>query len=346
MHALSTPAEEFLSWLAVERGRSPNTLASYRRDLARYEAALVEGNRSPLDAGPGDVESYVAGLRRSGQSPASVARAVSSLRGLHRFLLEEGYAPSDPSADVEAGRLPLRLPKALGEDVVTRILDSVGGDDPLSRRDRALLEVLYGTGARVSEVVGLNLVDLAAVDLAAVDLAVGARTGGAAGARSGGGARRERDLLRLYGKGSKERLVPLGRHAAHALERWLDTGGRDRLEPARWRSRGDAEAVFLNARGGRLSRQGAFAAVRGRAAAVGAPIGPHTLRHSCATHMLAHGADVRVVQELLGHASVTTTQLYTKVTNEHLRAAYEAAHPRAGGHRGARAARAGAPADV
>jgi integrase/recombinase XerD len=318
---LSTPVEEFLSWLAVERGRAPNTLASYRRDLLHYEAALAERRVSVLDAGPDDLERYVAGLRSAGRSPASVARAVSSLRGLHRFLREEGHAASDPSADVDAGRLPLRLPKALGEDQVARILDSVCGEDPASRRDRALLELLYGTGARVSEAVGLNLGDLA-------DLGGPAEPG-----------RGERRLLRLYGKGSKERVVPLGRQAALALERWLGPGGRERLEPDRWRSRGDAEAVFLNVRGGRLSRQGAFAAVRARAAAVGAPIGPHTLRHSCATHMLAHGADVRVVQELLGHASVTTTQLYTKVTNEHLRAAYEAAHPRAG-------ARAGPPPDV
>jgi integrase/recombinase XerD len=300
-HVLTSPVEEYLSWLTVERGRAANTLAAYRRDLMRYETALDELGRTPVTATATDVERYVAGLRRAAQSPASVARALSSLRGLHRFLVDEGLAAHDPTTDIEAGRLPVRLPKAIGEAEVTGILESVSGDDPISRRDRALLELLYGTGARVSEAVGLNLTDLAGGD----------------------------GLVRLYGKGSKERLVPLGAHAGRALARWLEPQGRDQLTPERWRRRGDAEAVFLNARGGRLSRQGAFAVVQARAGALGKPIGPHTLRHSCATHMLAHGADVRVVQELLGHASVTTTQLYTKVTNEHLRAAYEAAHPRA-----------------
>ncbi len=299
---LSPAAEEYLSWLAVERGRAANTITSYRRDLVHYEAALAERGLRVLDARPEDVERYVASLRASGHSAASVARAVSAVRGLHRFLLDEGTAGEDPTEELETGRLPARLPKALPEDDVARVLDAVSGDDPVSRRDRALLEVLYGTGARVSEAVGLNLTDLAGGD----------------------------GLVRLYGKGSKERLVPLGRQAAQALTRWLEPGGRDRLSPQRWRRKGDAEAVFLNARGSRLSRQGAFGVVRQRGAAVGVALGPHALRHSCATHLLAHGADVRVVQELLGHASVTTTQLYTKVTSDHLRAAYEAAHPRAG----------------
>jgi integrase/recombinase XerD len=298
---LSPAAEEYLSWLAVERGRATNTLAAYRRDLVHYEAALAARGRTPLDARREDVEHYVARLRAQ-QSAASVARAVSSLRGLHRFLVDEGSADHDPTTDLETGRLPARLPKALCEDDVVRVLEGIGGDDPISRRDRALLELLYGTGARVSEAVGLNLTDLAGGD----------------------------GLVRLYGKGSKERLVPLGSHAARALARWLDAGGRDELSPERWRRKSDAEAVFLNMRGSRLSRQGAFAVVHARGAAVGVELAPHALRHSCATHLLAHGADVRVVQELLGHASVTTTQLYTKVTSDHLRAAYEAAHPRAG----------------
>jgi integrase/recombinase XerD len=300
--SLSSPCEEYLSWLAVERGRSTNTLTAYRRDLEHYEAALAEIGTTPLDARPEDVERYVAGLRAGGHSAATVARAVSSLRGLHRFLVDEGSAARDPTAELETGRLPARLPKALAEEDVERVLEGVAGDDPIARRDRALLELLYGTGARVSEAVGLNLTDLAGGD----------------------------GLVRLYGKGSKERLVPLGSHAGRALARWLDSGGRDVLAPERWRRKGDAEAVFLNTRGSRLSRQGAFAIVHSRGAAAGVELAPHALRHSCATHMLAHGADVRVVQELLGHASVTTTQIYTKVTSDHLRAAYEAAHPRAG----------------
>ena len=312
MSALGAPvspaSEEYLSWLAVERGRATNTLASYRRDLVHYEAALSAQGRSPLDARQEDVERYVARLRAAGQSAASVARAVSSIRGLHRFLVDEGDAAHDPTVDLETGRLPARLPKALPEAEVGRVLDGVSGDDPIARRDRALLELLYGTGARVSEAVGLHLGDLAGGD----------------------------GLVRLYGKGSKERLVPLGTHAARALARWLDVGGRDALAPERWRRKGDAEAVFLNTRGSRLTRQGAFAVVRARGAAAGVDLAPHALRHSCATHMLAHGAYVRVVQELLGHASVTTTQLYTKVTNDHLRAAYDAAHPRAGEAAGTR----------
>lgn len=299
---LSTGAEEYLSWLVVERGRAANTVAAYRRDLVHYEAALAAWGRTPLDAQERDVERYVATLRAEGHSPASVARAVSSLRGLHRFLLDERGADRDPTQELETGRLPARLPKALPEETVALVIDGITGDDPVSRRDRALLEVLYGTGARVSEAVGLNLTDLAGDD----------------------------GLVRLYGKGSKERLVPLGSHAARALARWLDTAGRDALSPERWRRKGDAEAVFLNTRGSRLSRQGAFAVVHARGEAAGVQLGPHALRHSCATHLLAHGADVRVVQELLGHASVTTTQLYTKVTSDHLRAAYDAAHPRAG----------------
>ncbi len=311
MKPLSTPAEEYLSWLAVERGRSPNTLAAYRRDLATYEARLGDRGRSTLDAGPAEVEAHVAHLRDA-HSPASISRALSAVRGLHRFLVDEGLRPDDPTQDVEGDRLALRLPKALAEGEVVHILESVAGVDPRSRRDRALLEVLYGTGARISEAVGLDLSDLA---------------------HAGG-------LVRVLGKGSKERLVPLGHHAGVALASWLEPGGRDQMAPARWRRRGDAEALFLNTRGGRLSRQGAFGIVQQRAAAVGVRLAPHALRHSCATHMLAHGADVRVVQELLGHASVTTTQLYTKVTDEHLRAAYEAAHPRADGRGPAEAARA------
>jgi integrase/recombinase XerD len=301
---LSAGAEEYLSWLAVERGRSRNTVRSYRHDLLAYEARLAGRGLAPLSAGPGDVTDHLEALRGAGASPATLARAASVLRGLHRFLVDEGVAPTDPTAELEPVALPGRLPKALSEREVAALLGAAAGGDPRARRDRALLEVLYATGGRISEVVGLDLADLAPGE----------------------------GLVRLYGKGSKERLVPLGRCAEEALAAWLAPEGRGRMAPARWRRRGDAEAVFLNARGGRLGRQGAFGVVRARsrAAGLGDRVSPHVLRHSCATHMLARGADVRVVQELLGHASVTTTQLYTKVTTEHLRAAYEAAHPRAG----------------
>jgi integrase/recombinase XerD len=203
--------------------------------------------------------------------------------------------------------VPQGLPKALSEEDVNRLLGAVVGEDAVARRDRAILEVLYGTGLRISELVGLSLTDVALDD----------------------------GLLRAFGKGSKERVVPVGRLARDALQGWLSTSGRGALAPERWARRGDAEAVFLNARGGRLSRQGAWGIVRryGDRVGLGGRLTPHVLRHSCATHMLDRGADIRAVQELLGHASISTTQVYTKVSTERLRRVYEEAHPRAKGFR-------------
>jgi len=300
---LSDDAEEFLSWLTVERGRAELTVRAYRRDLAAYEATLAERGTTALGASMADVEDHLAALRSSGHGPASIARAHSVLRGLHQFLVEERRAGTDPTAEIDGTKLPGRLPKALSEQEIARLLGTVQLGDPRSRRDRALLELLYGTGARISEAVGLDLADLSGTD----------------------------GLIRLYGKGAKERIVPIGTMCADALAAWLSELGRGALTPARWRRRDDSEAVFLNQRGGRLSRHGGFGVVAGRArqAGITRPVSPHALRHSCATHMLAHGADIRVVQELLGHASIGTTQLYTKVSAEHLRSAYEAAHPRA-----------------
>ena len=300
---LPLEVEEFLTWLAAEKGRSPNTLAAYRRDLRAYVAWLTERGVALGMVGEADITAYVGALRGGGRAPASVARALVSVRSLHRFLALEGHADVDPGADVEAPRVPQSLPKALSEAEVESLLGAVMGDDAVARRDRAILEVLYGTGLRISELVGLSLSD---VDLDAA-------------------------LLRAFGKGSKERIVPIGRLARQALARWLDPGGRGALSPERWARRGDAEAVFLNARGGRLSRQGAWGIVRkhGDQVGLGDRLSPHVLRHSCATHMLDHGADIRAVQELLGHASISTTQVYTKVSTERLRAVYESAHPRA-----------------
>ena len=303
--ALSPGAEEYLTWLAVEKGRSRNTLVAYRRDLATFEAWADEAGVDPVGAGPGAIELYLADLRSRGRNPASLARATTALRGLYRFWVGEGTLVVDPTADVRSPTLPRRLPKALEEDQVIGLIESVDGSGPVDLRDRALLEVLYGTGARISEVVGLSLLDLTGDD----------------------------GLLRVFGKGSKERLVPLGGPARMALDRWLGPTGRPLLEPRRFARRSDAEAVFLNVRGARLSRQGAWAAVQGRARRVGLGdvVSPHVLRHSCASHLLAHGADIRVVQEVLGHVSIATTQIYTRLSQDHLRASYQRAHPRAGG---------------
>lgn len=300
---LSIASEEFLTWLAVEQGRSRNTISSYRRDLLSYELFLATAGREVADSDMDLVTRHLAERRRAGLAPASVARALAAIRGLHRFMVEDSRAEADPTADVGSPRLGMRLPKALDEEDVTRLLDACAGDDPHALRDRAMLELLYGTGMRVSELAGLSLSDL------------GSDTG----------------LVKVLGKGDKERLVPLGRCSAAAIDDWLGPRGRPKVEPRRWARRGDAEALFLNARGGRITRQGIWGVLKKRAASVGLEkkVHPHVLRHSCATHMLAHGADIRVVQELLGHVSVATTQIYTRVSPEHLRRVYERAHPRA-----------------
>ncbi|MGI9032373.1 MAG: site-specific tyrosine recombinase [Acidimicrobiales bacterium] len=304
MKQLPVEAEELLSWLAVEKGRSANTLAAYRRDLAAYTEFLAGRGLAPSVVTERVVEDYMGFLRAAGRAPASVARALVSVRALHRFLEDEGQVVGNPAVDVGPPRVPAGLPKALSEAEVASLLAAVVGEDGAARRDRALLEVLYGCGLRVSEAVGLSLGD--------VDLDAG--------------------MLRAFGKGAKERVVPVGRLACAALSAWLTSSGRGSLVPTRWARRGDAEAVFLNMRGGRLSRQGAWRVVHhyGDKVGLGAKLTPHVLRHSCATHMLDHGADIRVVQELLGHASISTTQVYTRVSTERLRQVYDAAHPRAG----------------
>jgi integrase/recombinase XerD len=233
---------------------------------------------------------------------SSVARAVVAVRSFHRFGAREGLVERDPSEEVGAPRVPAGIPKALDEAEVGRLLHAVEGDEPLAQRDRALLELLYGTAIRISEAVGLDLDDL--------DLDDG--------------------TIRVLGKGSKERVVPIGRGARVAVEAYL-RDGRLALRRARARRATDVDAVVLNSRGGRISRQSCWTIVSRAGERVGLDgrLSPHVLRHSCATHMLDHGADLRVVQELLGHASISTTQVYTKVSPERLRAAYDAAHPRA-----------------
>ena len=301
--SLPIEVEDLLMWLSAEKGRAAGTITAYRRDLRSYVAWLREHTRSLEDVTEDDLVEYLAALRGRELSPASVARAMVPVRALHRFLADEGRTSTDPSAHLELPRVPKGLPKALSEAEVIRLLEAPVGDGPAVLRDRAMLEVLYGTGVRVSELVGLSLGD---VDLDAA-------------------------LLRAFGKGSKERIVPIGVPAVRALVAWLGPDGRPRMVPAQWRRRGDAEAVFLNARGGRLSRQGAWDVLRRYARLVDleGKLSPHVLRHSCATHMLDHGADIRAVQELLGHASISTTQVYTLVSTERLWEVYRNAHPRA-----------------
>jgi integrase/recombinase XerD len=299
---LPAPAEEYVSWLVVERGRAPATVAAYRRDLAAYVASLDATGTTLLEASARDVEAHLDALRRAPRSPATVARATSTLRGLYGFLLDEGVLDVDPTAQLAPGRTSSRLPVVLSEEQAAALLASPATDAPVDVRDRAVLELLYGTGVRVSELCGLDLGD--------VDF--------------------HEELVRVVGKGDKQRLVPLGRDAAAALRAWLGDDARGALLAAARAPEG--RAVFCNLRGRRLTRQGVDLVVRRHARRCGLPeaTSAHTLRHSCATHMLARGADVRVIQELLGHASVGTTQRYTKVATTHLQAAYRAAHPRAG----------------
>ncbi|WP_308169639.1 site-specific tyrosine recombinase XerD [Acrocarpospora catenulata] len=296
----------YLSHLAVERGLSANTLASYRRDLRRYVDHLAaRGLASIAQVAESDVVAFLTSLREGDEEhPAlvasSAARAVSAVRGLHRFALREGVAGHDPAHEVRPPRQLRRLPKAITVEQVERLIAASGpGDAPLTLRNRALLEVLYGTGARISEAVGLAVDDV-----------------------TGGGPA---DELRLRGKGGRTRIVPLGRFARSALDAYLV-----RARPFLAVHGRGTHALFLNARGGRLTRQGAWEVLQSAAERAGlSGVSPHMLRHSFATHLLDGGADVRVVQELLGHASVTTTQVYTLVTVDRLREVYAAAHPRA-----------------
>jgi integrase/recombinase XerD len=287
----------------VERGLAANTLSSYQRDLRRYVEFLgAAGVFAVAEVGERHVSDFLAWLRAGSPdhvplSATSAGRAVVAVRGFHKFAVREGLTTVDPAAQVRPPAPARRLPKAISVDEVTRLLAAAGtGDTPLSLRDVALLELLYGTGARISEVVGLAVDDL------------------------------EPGLVRLAGKGGKQRIVPVGSYAAAAVEAYL-VRGRPSLSAAG----SGVTSLLLNSRGGSLSRQSAWAVLRAAAGRAGltAKVSPHTLRHSFATHLLDGGADVRVVQELLGHASVTTTQIYTLVTVDQLREVHAGAHPRA-----------------
>lgn len=306
---LARELERYLRHLGIERGRSPHTLAAYRRDLTRLlddlgaqgvrDARLV--TREHLTAFARGLREVPAGEDRRPLAASSVARMLSSVRGFTRFLVEEERIPTDPGVDLVAPKLPDRLPKALTIAQVEALLAATSGDGDADLRDRALLELLYATGARVSEAVALNVDDLTGVDGTA-------------------------DVVRLFGKGGKQRLVPVGSYARAALDAYL-VRARPILS-ARGRA---TPALFLGMRGARLSRQHAWLLLREAAerAHLDVELSPHSLRHSFATHLLQGGADVRVVQELLGHASVATTQIYTRVTADALRDMYVTAHPRA-----------------
>jgi integrase/recombinase XerD len=297
----------------VERGLAASTVESYRRDLRRYSSVLARRGKTGLaDITAADVADYLASLREGDEEHAplavsSAARAVIAVRGLHAFAAAQGLADTDPAREVAPPSPPRQLPKAIEVGEVERLLDAAGpgpGDpsaDARLLRDRALLEFLYGTGARISEATGLDIDEL--------ELGTD-------------------PVVRLIGKGGKHRVVPVGSYAARALEAYL-VRARPALAAAARRASA-SPAVFLNARGGRLTRQGAWGVLRAAAGRAGlADVSPHTLRHSFATHMLDGGADIRVVQELLGHASVTTTQVYTLITVDRLREVYASSHPRA-----------------
>ncbi|MGP4033073.1 site-specific tyrosine recombinase XerD [Pseudarthrobacter sp. 1C304] len=310
--AIDRAITDYLQHMGVERGLAANTLSAYRRDLARYARHLDgAGRRRPEDITRHDVTGFVQALSDGSDGGSalgirSAARTVVAVRGLHKFWALEGVTPTDPASDVHPPMPGKRLPKAISVDEVTRILEAAGTDTATGLRDRALLEFLYSTGARISEAVGLDVDD---ISLPAPDQ-------GEPGPA----------IVRLFGKGSKERLVPLGSFGARALDAYL-VRGRPLLAA---KGKG-TPALFLNARGGRISRQSAWTILKTAAekANITKDVSPHTLRHSFATHLLEGGADVRVVQELLGHASVTTTQVYTLVTADTLREVYAAAHPRA-----------------
>ena len=300
--ALPKHARRYLDYLRVERGLSTHSLSAYERDLALYGRYLARlGTDDPLTASEDDLTGFVAWLREqftpAGKpyAASTVARTLVSVRGLHRFLVKEGLAGADPSTELSGPRPKRPLPKALRLEQIERLLASPMGDEPVALRDRAMLELLYAAGLRITELVDLDVDD--------VDL--------------------EARSVRCFGKGRKERIVPIGRVAAQAVDAWL-VRGRPAMAPA-------APALFCNRRGGRLTRQGGWKIVKRHAedAGLSDEVSPHTLRHSFATHLIDGGADVRVVQELLGHASVNTTQVYTLVSGGRLRTVYEQAHPRA-----------------
>lgn len=302
MSSIESWFDRYIRHVSIERGLSANTLAAYRRDLNAYVDWLAtDGVDDMSQVSVATITGYLSDLGTRAESPlttSSLSRTLSSIRGFHRFMLEEGALTVDVTQDVRRPKLPKSLPKALTIDQVVALLGTVSGDDPVAIRDRAFLEFLYATGARVSEATALNVDDVTAVE----------------------------ESVRVRGKGSKQRIVPLGSYARTALDEYLV-----RVRPMFAVNGISTPALFLGPRGARLSRQSAWLIITEAAekAHLTAHVSPHTLRHSFATHLLAGGADVRVVQELLGHSSVATTQIYTQVTADTLRESYRTSHPRA-----------------
>jgi integrase/recombinase XerD len=308
MKSLAQLVDDYLRHLSIERGLSKNTISAYKRDLISYLGYLEKQRISePSQILESHVTGYVSSISESGALSAnSVARMLAGVRGLHRFWLFESITVGDPSSMVKPPKLPKRLPKAISISEIEKLIEASGpdpkklieGEPDLARiRDRAILELLYATGARISELTALNLDDLV-----------------------------DPTMIRLFGKGSKERIVPVGSYAQNALEVYLV-----RARPVLVKKGKGTPALFLNQRGSRLSRQSAWQIISdcADAAKIQSEVSPHTLRHSFATHLLEGGADVRVVQELLGHSSVATTQIYTLVTVDALREVYATSHPRA-----------------
>lgn len=300
---LSSAHTEYMLALRIERGLAASTLKEYARDMDRYLAHLAQAGVEDLeDVTPDEVSAFQQTLFREGQAATTVRRRMSAVKGFHRFCVVEGFTEKDPSQPVRSPKTPDRLPDVISVEQACKLLDGITGTRPQDMRDRATLEVLYGCGVRVSELCGLDVGDVFLTE----------------------------GFLRVFGKGSKERMVPISGTAAEALGEYLGSPRAELSLRAKRVSQNDLGAVFLNMRGRRLTRQGLFKIVGAAGTSAGLEgLHPHTLRHSFATHMLNGGADLRVIQEILGHSDISTTQIYTHVDRQHLTEEYLAAHPRA-----------------
>lgn len=292
--------EDFLGYLAVERGASPHTISAYGGDLRAYLKFLDARSTDPLKARREDVTGFMAELQHQQMAPSTVERKIAAVKSFYSFLARESLTDSHPTVDLALPKVPARLPEVISIQDAEQLLSQPFPSGPVGYRDRAALEVLYGCGLRVSELTGLDLLDL--------DLEAG--------------------FVRVMGKGGKERLVPIAGAALNALSEYLEHG-RPYLRAKKVSTRQDPSAVFLNVRGGRLTRQAVFGIVRTYGERAGLQLHPHTLRHSFATHMLQGGAELRALQEMLGHADISTTQVYTHVDRAHVREEYLTTHPRA-----------------